>query len=136
MTRPIFLAAAAGSRAAIGYIDKIYHDLHIATDGAVTASMIWNAHVELGDPGVETKPEEHFARTLTALNEARVVVAVVDGPQVDEEVAFLIGYAFAAGKPVVAFRTDGRAKSVLVEGAIVESPTDLRALARAVRRHL
>lgn len=136
MARPIFLAAPELGQAATGLLDKILVELQIATGGALSPSLIWNAHVQVGDAGIDVKPEEYFAHTLTALSEARVVVAVIDGAQVDEQVAFLAGYAFAAGKPIIAYHTDNRAKSVLLEGAAAERATDPRQLASLLRRHL
>lgn len=89
-----------------------------------------------GDAGIDLKPEDYFSRALTALSEARVVVAVVDGAQVDDGVAFLVGYAFAAQKPVILYRTDGREKSAFIEGAAGETAHDLRDLARLLAKHL
>jgi len=49
-----------------------------------------------------------FQRNLRALERARVVVAVLDGPDVDSGTAWEIGYAFAKGIPVVGVRFDFR----------------------------
>jgi len=47
-----------------------------------------------------------FRKNLHALDRARVVVAVLDGPDVDSGTAWEIGYAFAKGIPVVGVRFD------------------------------
>jgi len=49
-----------------------------------------------------------FRKNLRARDRARVVVAVVDGPDVDSGTAWQIGYAFAKGIPVVGVCFDYR----------------------------
>jgi len=49
-----------------------------------------------------------FRKCLEALDSARVVVAILDGPDADSGVAFEVGYARAKGKPIVGVRTDFR----------------------------
>jgi nucleoside 2-deoxyribosyltransferase len=90
----------------------------------------------VGDVGVETDAAAYFTRSLQALQDARVVVAILDGPHVDESVAFWMGYAFAAGKPIVGFVTDRRAKGPMVSGAQVETVADVKALAAALAKVL
>lgn len=136
MPRPVFLAAPEAGAGAIGLIDKIILELQLATGGALKGSMVWTPHLQAGDVGVETDAAAYFTKSLTALGEARVVVAVLDGPQVDEGVAFLMGYAFAAGKPVIGYVTDGRTKGPLVEGALADLARDVRELERALARVL
>lgn len=49
-----------------------------------------------------------FRADLAALAAAEAVVAVCDGPQVDDGTAWEIGYAYAQGLPVYGLRTDWR----------------------------
>lgn len=49
-----------------------------------------------------------FDRDLKGLEQADVVVAILDGPDVDSGTAFEVGYAFAKGKPVIGLKTDMR----------------------------
>jgi len=49
-----------------------------------------------------------FKRDLDGLEWADVVVAILDGTDVDSGTAFEVGYAFARGKPVVGLKTDMR----------------------------
>lgn len=49
-----------------------------------------------------------FGRNRHALDRAKVVVAVLDGPDVDSGTAWEVGYAFAKGIPVVGVRFDYR----------------------------
>jgi len=57
----------------------------------------------------EGYPGRVFKADVEALKQAAVVVAVCDGPQVDDGTAWEIGYAFARGIPVIGLRTDLRA---------------------------
>jgi len=49
-----------------------------------------------------------FRRNLSALERAEVVVAVLEGADVDSGTAWEVGYALGQGKPVVGLRTDFR----------------------------
>ena len=136
MPRPVFLAAPERGDGALGLIDKLLLELQVVTGGALKGSHVFVPHLQVGDVGVDADASDWFRRSLTALQEARVVVAVLDGPQVDDTVAFLAGYAFAAEKPVVGYRTDRREKAPLLEGACSATAADVPALAEALRPHL
>lgn len=136
MARPIFVAAPEAGAGNLALLDKLTVQLQVATGGAVAGSSMFVPHLQAGDPGVETTREAYFTRSLEALQDARVVVAVLDGPQVDENVAFLLGYAFAAGKPVVGFVSDGREKGPFAEGALAATVHDVKGLAAALQQIL
>jgi len=70
-----------------------------------------------------------FEKDLAAIDGSDVVVAVLDGPDVDSGTAFEIGYAFARGKPVIGLKTDRR---VFAPGEEVNNMI-LQAAARLVR---
>lgn len=68
---------------------------------------------------------------ITALRKCDVVVAVLDGVDVDCGVAFEIGYAVALGKPVVGLKTDHRIFSRVEDiNLILEVP--LRVICKSV----
>lgn len=136
MPRPVFLAAPERGHGALALIEGLLRELQVATGGGLRGSDVFVPHMQVGDAGVEVDEAAYFSRSLEALQEARVVVAVLDGPQADESVAFWTGYAFAAGKPIVAYTTDARAKGPMVSGAVVEATHDPRQLAVALARHL
>lgn len=137
MAKPVFLAAPESSAGDLGLIDKLLVSLQAATGGALAPSTVFVPHLDVGDVGIETDAATSFTRSLTALQEARVVVAVLDGARTDDGVAFLLGYAFAAGKPVIGYRTDRRlVPHPLVEGACADVVGDVRALAAALRARL
>ena len=49
-----------------------------------------------------------FSENLKALENADLIVAIIDGADADSGTAWEMGYAYARGKPVIALRTDFR----------------------------
>lgn len=49
-----------------------------------------------------------FEQDLRGIDQADVVVAILDGSDVDSGTAFEVGYSFARGKPVIGLKTDMR----------------------------
>jgi len=61
--------------------------------------------------GSFNKPENFrliYEQCLQSLEEADLMVAILDGPDVDSGVAFEAGYACARGIPIIGVRTDYR----------------------------
>lgn len=61
--------------------------------------------------GAYNRPEDFrklYKECVDLLEDSDVVVAVLDGPDVDSGVAFELGYAVARGIPVIGIRTDYR----------------------------
>lgn len=65
-----------------------------------------------------------FKKCLEGLNNSDIVVAVLDGVDVDSGTAWEIGYAFARGKSVIGLRTDFRTLSDGVVNLMVEMSLD------------
>lgn len=61
----------------------------------------------LASLGVQAKAHI-FQGCMSTLDASTHVVAVLDGPQVDDGTAWEVGYAFAKGKPIWGLRTDFR----------------------------
>ena len=61
--------------------------------------------------GTSKEKEKIYEEDISALKACDVVVAVLDGVEVDSGVAFEMGYAVAIGKPVIGLKTDRRAFS-------------------------
>jgi nucleoside 2-deoxyribosyltransferase len=57
-----------------------------------------------------------FDKNLAAIDKADILVAVVDGADVDSGTSWEIGYAYALGKPVLGLRTDFR--TLGIEGTV------------------
>ena len=53
-------------------------------------------------------PKFIMERDRVAIEACDTVLALLDGPQVDDGTAWEIGYAYAKGKPVIGIRTDFR----------------------------
>ncbi len=62
---------------------------------------------ELADMGHQSK-EHIFKECVDHLDKSDLVVALLDGTQVDDGTAWEIGFAYAKGIPVVGIRTDFR----------------------------
>ena len=70
-----------------------------------------------------------FRKCVEGVDTSDLVVAILDGVDVDSGTAWEIGYAYAKGKPVIGLRTDFRALSdgvvnLMVEMAIVSLARD------------
>ena len=66
---------------------------------------------DTGDTHAERGEQEHFQifeQNKKALQDADLVVAIIDGADADSGTAWEMGYATALGKPVIAIRTDFR----------------------------
>jgi nucleoside 2-deoxyribosyltransferase len=68
-------------------------------------ALLSGAQIELAGP---TAKKLIFDTCRDALERADCVVALLDGPQVDDGTAWEIGYAHARGLPIYGIRTDSR----------------------------
>jgi len=64
----------------------------------------------------KNRQEIIFNKNMEAIESSDVVVAVIDGTDVDSGTSWEIGYAFAKGKPLLGLRTDFR--TLGVEGTV------------------
>ncbi|MCZ7384368.1 MAG: nucleoside 2-deoxyribosyltransferase [Candidatus Methanoperedens sp.] len=69
-----------------------------------------NIHVE------KKRQEIIFNKNLAALDRSDIIVAVIDGADVDSGTAWEIGYAYSKGKPVLGLKTDFR--TLGIEGTV------------------
>jgi len=65
-----------------------------------------------------------FRKCVEGVDTSDLVVAILDGVDVDSGTAWEIGYAYAKGKPVIGLRTDFRAFSDGVVNLMVEMAID------------
>jgi nucleoside 2-deoxyribosyltransferase len=72
--------------------------------------------------------ESIFKRCMLGVDSADIVIAVLDGVDVDSGTAWEIGYAYAREKPVIGLRTDFRTMSDGIVNLMVEM--SIAALAR------
>jgi len=100
--------------------------------------VLWPHQIACGSP------REIFAANLSALQEADLMVAILDGPQVDDGSAWEIGYFFARGGRILGIRTDFRRAgeseksrvNAMVEHSCLSIAEDLEQLASDVERVL
>lgn len=83
--------------------------------------------------------ESIFKRCVRGVNSSDIVVAVLDGADVDSGTAWEIGYAYATEKPVIGLRTDFRTLSdgivnLMVEMSIVTLARDEEELLRVLEK--
>lgn len=71
---------------------------------------------------------EHFAEVfrlcVDGVDACDVVVAVLDGADVDSGTAFEVGYAYARGKPIIGVRTDFRPQQERGTNLMLSRPCD------------
>lgn len=94
LSGPLFSLAEIewGSRIKDGILEELSDRIEV----------IWPHEIAAGSPG------EIFRSNLKALDECKIVVAILDGPQVDDGTAWEVGYNYARGGKVVGIRTDFR----------------------------
>ncbi len=115
----IFLAAPIFSLAEREFNSKLAEELRKRGYDVFLAQ-------ELGILSSEEEKARLFSEDLKALDECNVVVAVLDGNDVDSGVAFELGYAYAKGKRIIGIRTDHRCFSPLEEvNLMLEVPAEI-----------
>ncbi|MDD3246425.1 MAG: nucleoside 2-deoxyribosyltransferase, partial [Methanosarcina sp.] len=80
-----------------------------------------------------------FRKCVEGVDTSDLVVAILDGVDVDSGTAWEIGYAYAKGKPVIGLRTDFRALSdgvvnLMIEMAIVALARDEEELLKIMEK--
>jgi len=84
--------------------------------GLDVQSDIFLPHRDAGDIGIHGRGRtEVFSLDREHLDDATVVVALLDGPDVDSGTSVEMGYAYAQGKKVFGILTDWRRWNVLGE---------------------
>ena len=109
-------------------------------------SPLWPGDLFVDDDlaGLGPAAKEHiFQGCLTALVGCDLVLAVLDGPSVDDGTAWEAGYAYARGLPVWGLRTDFRSAgdtaqslvNCMIECSCAPIFRDVEALLAALARH-
>lgn len=66
--------------------------------------------------GEKNRQKIIFNKNTDAIESSDIIVAVIDGIDVDSGTSWEIGYAFAKGKPIIGLRTDFR--TLGIEGTV------------------
>lgn len=132
----IYLAGPLFSHAEMEYNRKI-RDLLVKKEFSV---FLPQENAEDTTVERERQHQEHiFKKCVEGVDSSDIVVAVLDGVDVDSGTAWEIGYAYAKGKPVVGLRTDFRSLSngivnLMIEMAIVAFARDEDELLKVMER--
>lgn len=109
--RTVYLAAPLFSEAELDFNRRLRNEIKKAG---------FNVFLPQEDSN-NIKDEEHrqeiiFNKNMAGFENSDIVVAVIDGTDVDSGTAWEIGYAYAKGKPVLGLRTDFR--TLGIEGTV------------------
>jgi len=108
----VYLAAPLFSEAECDFNSKLRDEL----EGIGMSVFLPQEHSNDIDSKRDTRQESIFSKNVEAIDKADILVAVLDGVDVDSGTAWEIGYAHALGKPVYGLRTDFR--TLGVEGIV------------------
>jgi nucleoside 2-deoxyribosyltransferase len=97
----IYLSGPLFSRGEIAWGERVRSFLK---DRLENAEIIWPHEIVPCHAG----PEQIFQANVQALLECDIMVAMLDGPQVDDGSAWEVGYFFMQGKKILGIRTDLR----------------------------
>lgn len=99
MEHRIYLSGPLFSQAEITWGGRIKT---ILEKGLENVKIVWPHEIASGPV------DQVFLANLQAMNECDLMVAILDGPQVDDGTAWEVGYFFSQGKGIVGLRTDFR----------------------------
>lgn len=132
----IYLAGPLFSRAELEYNLKL-KDMLLNNSFSV---FLPQEEAEDSAMGRESQNQEYiFMKCAEGVNASDLVVAVLDGVDVDSGTAWEIGYAYAKGKPVIGLRTDFRELAdgivnLMVEMSIVSLARDEEELLKMLEK--
>ncbi|MFB3766003.1 MAG: nucleoside 2-deoxyribosyltransferase [Methanotrichaceae archaeon] len=98
MKAKIYLSGPLFSLAEIEWASKI----KVSLESQLEAEVVWPHEI------ASASPKEIFENNLRALMGCDLMVAILDGPQVDDGSAWEMGYFYALGKRILGIRTDFR----------------------------
>lgn len=95
----IYLSGPLFSQAEIAWGRHVKAALEEALEDV---EIVWPHELAAGSP------QEIFQANLRALDDCDLLVAILDGPQVDDGTAWEVGYFYAKGRRILGIRTDFR----------------------------
>jgi len=110
--RNVYLAAPLFSEAECDFNSRLRDEL----EGIGLGVFLPQEHSNEIDSELDDRQESIFSKNMAAIDKADILVAVLDGADVDSGTAWEIGYAHALGKPVYGLRTDFR--TLGIEGVV------------------
>ena len=124
--RKVFLAAPLFS--------KSERDFNLKVASALRAEgyEVWLAQESpFINEGTVKEKKQIFGTDISALKASDVIVAILDGIDVESGVAFELGYAHSKGKPIIGLKTDYRTFSriekvnLMIEVPLVKICSDI-----------
>ena len=110
MAKLIYIAGPLFSQAERDFLVRMTEELSRAI-GLDPNADFFLPHRDAGDVGVAETRVDIFSKDLMMLDEASIVVALLDGSDVDSGTAVELGYAYAKRKKIFGLLTDFRAYS-------------------------
>ncbi len=114
--RNVYLAAPLFSEAECDFNSRLRDEL----EGIGMSVFLPQEHSNKIDSELDARQESIFSKNVAAIDKADILVAVLDGVDVDSGTAWEIGYAHALGKPVYGLRTDFRTLGMGVVNLMIE----------------
>ncbi|MCZ7395701.1 MAG: nucleoside 2-deoxyribosyltransferase [Candidatus Methanoperedens sp.] len=108
--RTVYLAAPLFSEAEHDFNRKLRDEIKYA------GFAVFLPQEDSNNVRAENRQKIIFNKNLAAIEGSDIIVAVIDGTDVDSGTAWEIGYAFAKNKPVIGLRTDFR--TLGIEGVV------------------
>ena len=109
--RTVYLAASLFSEAELDFNRKLRDEIKSAGFNVFLPQEDSN---NIKDE--RTRQKIIFGKNEAAIQNSDIIVAVLDGTDVDSGTAWEIGYAYARGKPILGLRTDFR--TLGIEGTV------------------
>jgi nucleoside 2-deoxyribosyltransferase len=100
MKKRIYLSGPLFSQAEIDWGRQIKEGINECLGDK--AEVIWPHEMASGSP------EKIFQINTHALDQCNIMVAILDGPQVDDGTAWEMGFHFSHGRKIIGIRTDFR----------------------------
>jgi len=108
----VYLAAPLFSEAECDFNSRLRDEL----EGIGMNVFLPQEHSNDIDSEQDARQESIFSKNVEAIHKSDIMIAVLDGADVDSGTAWEIGYAHALGKPVYGLRTDFR--TLGIEGVV------------------
>jgi len=134
--KKIYLAGPLFTRAEIEYNQKLKD---ILLNNGHSVFLPQEDAEDAADERERQNQECIFIKCVEGVDASDLVVAILDGVDVDSGTAWEIGYAYAKGKPVIGLRTDFRELSdgivnLMVEMSIVSLARDEEELLKVLEK--
>ena len=100
MKEKIYLSGPLFSQAEIDWGRQIREGINESLGDKV--EVIWPHEIAYGSP------EQIFQINTNALDQCNIMVAILDGPQIDDGTAWEMGFHFSRGRKIIGIRTDFR----------------------------